>query len=39
VLASRTSSNVIGLETKNEATWTRIETAVRDIIRGAYHAA
>jgi AcrR family transcriptional regulator len=38
VLASRTSSNVIGLETGNEVTWTRIETAVRALVQGAYHA-
>jgi AcrR family transcriptional regulator len=37
VLASRTSSNVIGLDARDDATWTRIETAVRALVQGAYH--
>lgn len=38
VLASWKSSNVIGLATTDEATWTRIEEAVCALIRGAYPA-
>jgi AcrR family transcriptional regulator len=36
VLASRTSNTVIGLATQEEATWRRIETAIRVLVRGAY---
>jgi AcrR family transcriptional regulator len=36
VLASRTSPDVIGLATQDEATWTRIEAAVRVLVQGAY---
>lgn len=36
VLASRTSGNVIGLAIQDEATWTRIEAAVRVLVQGAY---
>ncbi|NUB45632.1 TetR/AcrR family transcriptional regulator [Fertoebacter nigrum] len=38
VLAGRTSSSVIGLETRDEATWARIESAVRALVKGVYHA-
>jgi AcrR family transcriptional regulator len=38
VLASRTSSNVIGLNSKDVATWMRIEAAVRALVQGAYQA-
>lgn len=36
VLASRTSNDVIGLATKEDATWSRIEAAVRVLVQGAY---
>ncbi len=36
VLASRTSANVIGLATDQDATWTRVEAAVRALAQGAY---
>jgi len=36
VLASGKSSNVIGLATTDETTWTRIEEAVCVLVRGAY---
>ncbi len=39
VLASRTSANVIGLATQDEATWTRLEAAICVLIRGAYRSA
>lgn len=39
VLASRTSNTVVGLATQEEATWTRIENAIRVLVRGAYRGA
>lgn len=36
VLASRTSSTVVGLTTTDDATWVRIETAIRALVRGVY---
>lgn len=36
VLANRTSSHVIGLAMEDPATWTRIEAAIRLLVRGAY---
>jgi AcrR family transcriptional regulator len=36
VLASRTSDTVIGLDTRDDATWTRLEGAVRHLVRGAF---
>jgi AcrR family transcriptional regulator len=39
VLASRTADTVIGLDTRDEGTWTRLEAAVRLLARGAYRKA
>lgn len=39
VLASRTSASVVGLPTDDEATWNRIETAIRGLVQGAYRTA
>lgn len=39
VLASRTSGNVIGLATEDEATRTRIETAVCTVVQQTHGAA
>lgn len=36
VLASRTASTVIGLATREEATWERIEMAIRQLVRCVY---
>jgi AcrR family transcriptional regulator len=36
VLASRTADNVIGLDPKDEVTWTRLESAVRLLVKAAY---
>ncbi len=38
VLASRNAPTVIGLATDDEATWIRIETALRALIQGVYGA-
>jgi hypothetical protein len=39
VLASRTSGTVVGLATSEDATWIRIEAAIRDLLRGVYRTA
>ncbi len=39
VLANRTSGNVVGLATDDEATWIRIESAVRLLVQRAYRVA
>jgi AcrR family transcriptional regulator len=36
VLASRTSGTVVGLATSDDATWIRIEAAIRGLLRGVY---
>ena len=39
VLASRTSGTVVGLATSEDATWIRIEAALRGLLRGVYRTA